>query len=383
MATLVWREKMMEIAFLNAITKSAYMPPYDPYFAGGYINYYYYGLFITNILTKLTGILPEVAFNLAVPTFFALTVQHAFVVGYHLLPLGRVFAEPARASANSTVFVSHAAGGTGRVSTAFAPAPAYAADEPVGESAVSTGPLSHPAGEPPWARASSFTPLPRAASDPADSSASPFFHAVRGPEAGVGQSPWVGVRASRLRLWAGALSVAWVAILGNLTAPVQLIDGLARLGGATFMGGRSVLLDLFRVFTGLWQVLSGQASWPEFDYWYRATRVIPYTINEFPFFSFLFADLHPHMIAIPFTILVVALGLHLLLDSERRAETPAGLDPGPGAMAHPGHRRGSPGGDQHLGLARLPACAGGLFTGSRLSPEGVARDARGARSSPC
>ncbi|NIN66335.1 MAG: hypothetical protein GTO63_16920, partial [Anaerolineae bacterium] len=30
-------EKSMEFAFLNAITKSAYFPPYDPYYAGGYI----------------------------------------------------------------------------------------------------------------------------------------------------------------------------------------------------------------------------------------------------------------------------------------------------------------------------------------------------------
>ena len=47
------------------------------------------------------------------------------------------------------------------------------------------------------------------------------------------------------------------------------------------------------------------------DAYWTPTRVIGGTVNEFPYFSMLFADLHPHMMAIPFSLLamVIALGI--------------------------------------------------------------------------
>ncbi|RIK27967.1 MAG: hypothetical protein DCC55_39080, partial [Chloroflexi bacterium] len=81
-------EKFMEFAFLNGILRSPYFPPVDPHFAGGYINYYYFGLYLVAYLIKLTGIYAEVAFNLAIPTLFALTVVNSFAVAYSALGYG-------------------------------------------------------------------------------------------------------------------------------------------------------------------------------------------------------------------------------------------------------------------------------------------------------
>lgn len=49
----------------------------------------------------------------------------------------------------------------------------------------------------------------------------------------------------------------------------------------------------------------------EFWFWWRASRVIPGTITEFPAFSFILGDLHAHVMAIPATLLAAALAAAL------------------------------------------------------------------------
>ena len=73
-------EKPMEFAHLNATMRSAHFPPYDPWYAGGYINYYYYGLYLVAFMLKATGIPVEIGFNLAQPTVIALLAAAGFSV---------------------------------------------------------------------------------------------------------------------------------------------------------------------------------------------------------------------------------------------------------------------------------------------------------------
>ena len=198
----VWGgEKPMEFGFLNAILRSPVMPPYDPFFSGGYINYYYYGLYLMSLPIKATGIAPAVGFNLAVATAFALTLAGAFAL--------------------------------------------------------------------------------------------------------------VAQMTGRARY--GLLAAALVGVLGNLASffAAGWSRGAGAVAEALGAGGPG----------GLGERLG--------DWFIGPSRVIPNTINEFPAFTFLFADLHPHLIALPVTILVAALGYEVVAaprnGAPRRAQPAAPL----------------------------------------------------------
>lgn len=47
----------------------------------------------------------------------------------------------------------------------------------------------------------------------------------------------------------------------------------------------------------------------EYWFWWRGSRIIPGTITEFPFFSFLLGDLHPHVMALPLVLLAAGTAL--------------------------------------------------------------------------
>jgi YYY domain-containing protein len=78
-------EKPMDFAYFNAVLRSTSFPPYDPWFAGGYINYYYYGFVLVGTPVKLLGIVPSIAYNLIIPTLFSLIGLGAYCLGWNLV----------------------------------------------------------------------------------------------------------------------------------------------------------------------------------------------------------------------------------------------------------------------------------------------------------
>lgn len=78
-------EKPMNYGFMMSILRTDYLPAQDMWYAGGEINYYYFGHFIYAYLTRLSGLEVEVSYNLALATTFALTLTLSFALCYMLM----------------------------------------------------------------------------------------------------------------------------------------------------------------------------------------------------------------------------------------------------------------------------------------------------------
>jgi YYY domain-containing protein len=259
-------EKPMDFAYLNAVIKSSEFPPYDPWFAGGFLNYYYFGQVMVGTLIKLIGIVPEVAYNLTLPLWAAMTAMGAFSVTYNLI----------------AAVVAHRA----------APRSSDRPVDPAAEAAGAAGELA------------------------------PHSERSEGPQAGEEserrEDSWAHLLAAPLAF--GLLAALFAVVLGNL-GEVELL--VAKLGQGIMGGFKSTipgLAGLVRTVAGLFEVAFRGRTLPiPINEWYwNASRAIPTppgesVITEFPFFTFLYADLHAHLIALPLTFLSLGAALAVAL----------------------------------------------------------------------
>ena len=80
-------EKPMEFMFINALLRSPAFPPQDAWLSGHAISYYYFGYVMVASLARLTGTVSSAAFNLGLALLFALTATGAAGVVMNLIAL--------------------------------------------------------------------------------------------------------------------------------------------------------------------------------------------------------------------------------------------------------------------------------------------------------
>jgi YYY domain-containing protein len=273
-------EKPMDFAYFNGVLRSTVFPPIDPWHTGGYINYYYFGFVVVGAPVLVLGVVPSIAYNLIIPTLFALTGMGAFSVAFNLV-------------------------------SAFKAKTRIAVPKETEESGFMTE----------------------------GSSARPTIISRMG-------NPWL----------AGISALLLAVVLGNLHTPSVLVnEGILRLGGfgqpaivqqqlmadyqeqngvdasgealnlIVQQASDSAASPLQSLVRGFQRLSAGDELSVAANRWYwAATRVLSETpggggnaIAEFPFFTFLYGDLHAHMISMPMMFLVVVFLLHEVLVAQQ------------------------------------------------------------------
>src|SRR5690606_20373540 len=64
-------EKFMDYGFMNSILRSEFFPPNDMWFAGKSINYYYYGHYVSALMTRMSMVPAAISYNLMIATIMA------------------------------------------------------------------------------------------------------------------------------------------------------------------------------------------------------------------------------------------------------------------------------------------------------------------------
>jgi YYY domain-containing protein len=235
-------ERPMDFSYFNAVIKSTVFPPYDPWFAGGTINYYYYGFVLVAMPVKLLGIVPTLAYNLILPTLFAMVALGAFCAGWNLLDPDQ---EPGAA--------------------------------PDRESEIAA---------------------PRSERSAFDS-----------------------------RFLAGLFAALLMVVLGNLGTVRMIYQGLQRMAApGGIIEDASIVQRLEWAAQGAGKTLGGESlPYGPGDWYWNPSRVIPSgpgnEITEFPFFTFLYSDLHAHMLAMPLALLALAWALSIVRSRRVRLDS--------------------------------------------------------------
>jgi len=180
-------EKFMDFGFINSILRSSYLPAPDIWLTPHSINYYYFGHFITALLTKFSQVGSSYSFNFMVATIFSISLTSLFSLGINLFSKEKI---------------------------------------------------------------------------------------------------------DRRILTAGILTPVITIFSGNLHTIYSFFSSYSTDAPLPF-----------------WKLILSLQSFPN-NYWYpNATRFIPFTIHEFPAYSFIVSDLHAHLLTLPFVILFIALML--------------------------------------------------------------------------
>lgn len=82
-------EKFMDYGFSKSIQNTPYFPPPDMWYAGGTINYYYFGHLTQALLSTLSGIHLSYGYNLMLATIFAYCLTMSFGIGVQLYVTSR------------------------------------------------------------------------------------------------------------------------------------------------------------------------------------------------------------------------------------------------------------------------------------------------------
>ena len=245
-------EKPMELMFINSILRSPVFPPHDSWLAGYAISYYYFGYVMTAMLAMLTNVATPVAFSLMIATVFAFGALGAWGVAFNLL--------------GSSVLRTRGVGVWGSDGE-------KEEDREIrGEGEGETIRNSHTIGN---AFSALFAPL-------------------------------------------------FVLIVSNVEGFLEVLHAK----GIGWGNGQGTFWQWLNV-KDLANPPSLTFGWPPpnrgWGWWWRASRIVNDVnfnggeleiIDEFPFFSFLLGDLHPHVLAIPFAFLAMGLALNVFLSRE-------------------------------------------------------------------